>query len=100
VVRTRLWLEGIGAAVALFLGTLTLIVPDWLEEVFGFDPDRHSGAAEWLIALGFAAVSATLALLARRDRRLARRDRRLARRDRRLAHRDRRLATNRSASHR
>ena len=69
--RIRLWLESIGALVALFLGTLTLIVPDWLEEVFGFDPDRHSGAAEWLIALGFAVVAATLALLARRDRRIA-----------------------------
>jgi len=65
--RLWLWLEAVGALATLFLATLTLVVPDWLEEAFGVDPDAHSGAAEWLIALAFAALSAVLALLARRD---------------------------------
>jgi hypothetical protein len=69
--RLRLWCEGAGALTALFLATLTLVVPDWLE-AFGPDPDGHSGAAEWLIALAFAALGAILALLAYRDRRRVR----------------------------
>jgi hypothetical protein len=64
----RLWfrLEAAGALAALFLATLTLVVPDWLE-AFGFDPDWHSGETEWLIALALAALSAELAALAYRD---------------------------------
>jgi hypothetical protein len=72
VARIRVWLEAVGALVALFLATLTLVVPDWLEEVSGVDPDAHSGAVEWLIALAFAAVAAVLAVLARREWRVAR----------------------------
>jgi nitrate reductase gamma subunit len=69
--RVRVWLEGIGALVALFLAALTVLVPDWLEATVGVDPDRHSGAMEWLVAAGFAAVAAVLGRFALRHARLA-----------------------------
>lgn len=52
------------------LVALTIAVPDWIEAVFGVDPDAGSGALEWLIcilastaALGFGrrAVRAAVA---------------------------------------
>jgi hypothetical protein len=46
--RARFWGEAILAATTAALALLTAIWHDWLE-VFGFDPDHHSGAAEWLI---------------------------------------------------
>ena len=54
-------LAGLCAALAL----LTAVWPDWIEAVFGADPDQHSGEAEWLIVLGLAALAAVSGLLAR-----------------------------------
>jgi hypothetical protein len=53
----------------LFGGTalLTLVRRDWLEAIFGIDPDQHSGSFEWIVVavLAFGAVS--FACLARRQ---------------------------------
>jgi hypothetical protein len=56
-------LAGLSAALAL----LTAVWPDWIEEVFGFDPDHHSGEAEWLIVAALAAVAVIGAVLARNE---------------------------------
>ena len=48
---------------------LTVAVPDWIEAVFGIDPDRGSGATEWGIAFGLLISTVALTLLTRRDRR-------------------------------
>jgi hypothetical protein len=45
---------------------LTAAQPDWIEAVFGVDPDRHSGAVEWVVVAGCALVTVTLIALARR----------------------------------
>jgi hypothetical protein len=56
-----------------FLSTLvTLLVlwrRDWIEALIGTDPDRHSGALEWLIAIGLATATLVLTKAAWRQRR-------------------------------
>jgi protein-S-isoprenylcysteine O-methyltransferase Ste14 len=59
-------LSSIGAAGAVAFGALTvltLLVPDWIEVVFGVEPDGGSGAAEWLIVTGLGLVTLILAAL-------------------------------------
>jgi undecaprenyl pyrophosphate phosphatase UppP len=68
-VRRRFWFE-IGTAVAsALLAVVTLFWKDWIE-VTGWDPDNHSGAAEWWIVVVLAAVSTTSAIAARIEWRL------------------------------
>jgi len=65
--RRRLRIEaGLGAASFVLL-LLTLVWHDWIEIVFGADPDQHSGLAEWLVVAVLALVTVTLAVLARID---------------------------------
>lgn len=59
------------AAVSAFLFLLTLITREWIEIVFGVEPDGGSGALERAVALAFLAAAACLFTLARRDRRRA-----------------------------
>jgi hypothetical protein len=37
------------------LALLTIFWPDWIETLTGYDPDRHNGTVEWLIAIAFLA---------------------------------------------
>jgi hypothetical protein len=50
------------------LFVLTILWKDWIELVFRFDPDRHSGALELAIALAFLAITVSFGVLARRER--------------------------------
>jgi hypothetical protein len=52
---------------------LTAIWPDWIETVFGWDPDGGDGKAEWLVVLVLAVITVGVAALARRDLRIVRR---------------------------
>ncbi|MGV4891926.1 hypothetical protein ACSR0Z_36290 [Streptomyces viridosporus] len=54
----------------LFL--VTLIWPDWIEAVFGVDPDQRSGALEWAIVAVALCATLTFSLLARSEYREAR----------------------------
>jgi hypothetical protein len=66
-VRRRFWIEaGLGTA-SFALLVLTLVWHDWIETVFGADPDQGSGFAEWLIVAILALVAVTFAVLARID---------------------------------
>jgi nitrate reductase gamma subunit len=65
-VRKRFWFASLVGAVGAVLFVLTLITPDWIEEVFHVDPDRGSGALEIAIAVGLLAVAGVSAVLARR----------------------------------
>lgn len=69
--RRRFWLETGLAALSGGLGLLTLVWRDWLEGLFGWDPDRHSGAAEWYIVAVLLAAAGILSLAARRELRVA-----------------------------
>jgi hypothetical protein len=68
VFRLKVMLSAVFGATVL----LTLIRRDWIEAVFGIDPDQHSGSLEWIVVtlLTFGAIS--FAYFARRQwRRLA-----------------------------
>lgn len=64
----RFKIETILAAASGLLGIVTLFWHDWIE-VTGWDPDHHSGSAEWIIAAVLLLVALVLGLLARRDAR-------------------------------
>jgi hypothetical protein len=64
-VSTRFWIESALAASSALFGLLTLFWKDWIEVVSGVDPDRHSGALEWLIVIACALAATVFALLAR-----------------------------------
>jgi hypothetical protein len=61
----RLLFESGLAGVALLLAAVTTFWPDWIEWVFGVDPDADSGELEWMIVVGLALVGLALALRAR-----------------------------------
>jgi hypothetical protein len=68
----RFWVESILAGFTAFLVVLTLAWHDWIEGIFGFDPDHHNGSFEWELVIVCAVVTVASSLLARRDWRRAR----------------------------
>jgi hypothetical protein len=66
-VRRRFWIEASLSTSSFALLVLTIIWHDWIETLFGVDPDQHNGLVEWLIVAVLALVTITLAVLARID---------------------------------
>jgi hypothetical protein len=66
------WIEGTLAVCSAALFALTLASREWIELIFGVDPDGGSGALEWGIAGTLFATSATIIALARVEWRRAR----------------------------
>jgi uncharacterized membrane protein YedE/YeeE len=71
VLRARI--EVVLAAILGVATILTAVWPDWIEGLFGFDPDGGNGTTEWWIVLGLAVATIAVAALARRDLRVVRR---------------------------
>jgi hypothetical protein len=70
--RVRLRIEVVLAVISAALCVLTLVFPEWIEELTGLEPDAGSGALEWTIAGVFLVAAVVSAVLGRRDyRRLA-----------------------------
>ena len=63
-VRPRFWIELGFAVLSGVLAIVTVFWRDWIE-VTGWDPDRHSGVAEWAVVAVLAVISIAMALLAR-----------------------------------
>jgi hypothetical protein len=67
----RFWVEVALASITGVLALLTLIWRDWIEIVFGFDPDHHNGSFEWLIVAVLLAATVVFSVLARRAWKMA-----------------------------
>lgn len=69
--RVRFWIESILGTVTGVLAVVTIFWHDWIETVFGVDPDHGNGSAEWLAVLVLAVVAVALAVGARHEWRRA-----------------------------
>lgn len=65
--KLRFYLEALLAVLTTGLFILTLISRNWIEVVFGIEPDEGNGSLEWVIVAGLFVVSVALITLARRD---------------------------------
>lgn len=65
--RFRLRVEQTLCFASGVLALLTVVVPSWLEAMFGVDPDHGNGTAEWLLVAGFIVFAATCGVAARHD---------------------------------
>ncbi len=63
----RMVIEYVLAAVFVVLAVITVTTPQWIEAIFGIDPDRGSGALEWLIVAFFGLLAVVAAGLGTRD---------------------------------
>jgi hypothetical protein len=63
--RRRFRIEVALSSICGFLFLLTLAWRDWIERVFGLDPDAHSGSLEWAILIVLLAVTIAFAVHAR-----------------------------------
>jgi hypothetical protein len=61
----RFWLSSVSAAAATALAALTVATPDWIEAVFGVDPDHGDGAAECLVLIALLTAAVALGALSR-----------------------------------
>lgn len=61
------WAESILASLSAFLVVLTAVWPDWIEGIFGFDPDHHNGSFEWELVAVCCLLTVAFATLARRE---------------------------------
>ncbi len=66
-VRRRYWVEVGLAIVTGALLVLTIITREWIEIIFGVDPDGGSGALEWAIVAGLAVLTLASTVTARRE---------------------------------
>ena len=70
--RRRFWLETGLAIVTSIVFVLTVVQRDWIEIVFGVDPDQGNGTLEWLIVVTLLVVTIALFTLASNEWRKAR----------------------------
>jgi hypothetical protein len=63
--KARFLSEAIAASAAGILGLITIFWSDWIEAIFGVDPDQGNGNLEWLVVAALLIIAATLGLLAR-----------------------------------
>lgn len=66
--RIRFRIEVALAVLAAGLAVLTLVTREWIELLFGVDPDKGSGALEWAITAALFVAAGVFALIARWER--------------------------------
>ena len=60
VLRSRFWIESILALITGIVAVVTLFWHDWIETIFGVDPDKGNGSAEWLVVVILVIATLTL----------------------------------------
>jgi hypothetical protein len=68
-VRKRVAIETALSALSFVFCVLTAVWKDWIELVFRFDPDHHSGSVEWGIAAAALVLALVFGAIARVERR-------------------------------
>ena len=68
--RLRMRIEVVLAILFALCAVMTIMDPQWIEQLLEFDPDGGSGEAEWGITVAFGAASLVASLLGGRDWRL------------------------------
>jgi len=63
--RRRFWVEVGLALMSAALFAITLLWHDWIEVVFGVDPDEGNGLAEVLVSASFLAMTLVFAVFSR-----------------------------------
>jgi hypothetical protein len=63
---TRFWIEVALGLASAALTALTIVWPDWIERLFGFEPDGGDGSTEWGFALSLVIVTIMFSTLAGR----------------------------------
>jgi hypothetical protein len=63
--RRRFWLDSVLGSITGCLAVVTPFWHDWIEAVFGADPDQGNGSAEWLVVVVLLIVTIILAVDAR-----------------------------------
>lgn len=69
--RHRFWIEAVLASASGVLAVVTLLWHDWIEAVFGVNPDKGNGSAEWLVVVILAIVFVIMVVGARLEWRRA-----------------------------
>ena len=67
IMRKRFWFEIVVGGLGIALLVVTLISREWIEIVFGVDPDRGNGALEIGISVALIGVATLSLVLARRE---------------------------------
>jgi hypothetical protein len=70
--RYRFWLESILGSITGVVAVVTLFWHDWIEAVFGVDPDKGNGSVEWLVVSILFVLTVAFAAGARLEWRRAR----------------------------
>lgn len=60
LLRSRFWIESILALITGIVAVVTLFWSDWIETIFGVDPDKGNGSAEWLVVVILVIATLTL----------------------------------------
>jgi len=71
ILPRRFWVEIALDAFTGLLALITLIAPDWIELVSGWDPDQYDGSVERAIVTGLCLATAAIFTLALREWRRA-----------------------------
>ncbi|HWX83958.1 MAG TPA: hypothetical protein VNZ48_10220 [Xanthobacteraceae bacterium] len=66
-VSVRFWVELVAGTLSTLMFVVTAVWPQWIEGVFGFDPDGGSGEAEWGLSAGLCAFTLLMFVAARRE---------------------------------
>jgi hypothetical protein len=69
--RKRFYIEAALAGATFVLTVVTLINQEWIEAVFGVDPDHGNGSLEWIMVGVLAVATVVFGLLAFSERRRA-----------------------------